>query len=152
MTLCQPTQQVPTLTRNLQNSAAFVRSILCSYEKTFPLRPINEFDCAIVLQPQALCRVGNGDSLRGRGPRDLQKELMLLWVHARIHSRAFTEMQKTAELKTKFGQGSEKRVRAASLESTLHEYIVARYNHDFRNHLAQGSPSVPLRKTFNRAN
>ncbi len=132
MTLCQPTQQVPTLTRNLQNSAAFVRSILCSYEKTFQLRPINEFDCAIVLQPQALCRVGNGDSLPGRGPRDLQKELMLLWVHARIHSRAFTEMQKTAELKTKFGQGSEKRIGAGKLRFRSHIYIGTRYIEDLQ--------------------
>ena len=127
MTRCEPAQHILSLACDLQDCAPFISGILCSYEEAFALRPIDEFDCAIVLQPQAFCRVGNGDDLPLRGSRNLQKELMLLWVQTCFHSRAFTEMQKAAELKTKFSQGSEKRNRAISLEFGTHIYIVTRY-------------------------
>jgi hypothetical protein len=110
MTRCKPAQHLLAFACDLQDRAAFVRGILRSCEEVFALGPIDKFDCAVVLQPQALCRVGDGDNLPLRGSRNLQKKLMLLWVQARFLSRAFAEMQKNAELKTKVGQGSEKRV------------------------------------------
>jgi hypothetical protein len=110
MTRCQPTQHLLAFRCDLQDRAAFVRGIVSSCDQTFALGPIDEFDSAVMLQPEAFGRVGNGDSLPLRGSRNLQKKLMLLWVQSRFLSRALAEMQETTELKTKFGQGNEKRV------------------------------------------
>ena len=96
MTRCKPTQHILALTCDLQDRAALVRGILRSCEETFVLRPIDEFNCAIVLQPQAFGRVGYGDSRPLRSSRNLQKKLMLLWVQARFLRSAFAEMQKSS--------------------------------------------------------
>ena len=106
----KPSQHFLAFSRHLQNRSALVHAIFRSRKETFSLGSIYKFNRAIVFQPQAFGRVGNGDSPPLGSSRDLQEKLMLLWMQAHFLRSAFAEVQEAAQLEAKLRQGRKKRV------------------------------------------
>jgi hypothetical protein len=127
MIACEPAKDQLSFARKPQDRPALVGGIHGSRQQAFALGPIGKLDCAVVLQPKSLGHIRNRHGRTLKNSSHLQEKLVLLWMQSSFQSRALTEVQKTAQFKAKFRQGSQQRVRTGRHISNSHIYIVTRY-------------------------
>jgi hypothetical protein len=72
------TEDARALSRDAKQRAALVDAVDGAREKAFALGAVDKFDCAVVLEAEALSGVGDGDLGTVRRAGYLQEKLMLL--------------------------------------------------------------------------
>ncbi len=123
--------------RYSQDRVPLVIWICRTSQKALPLRPVDEFNRAIVLQAESLGGIRNGYGSRFRCTRHLQEKLVLLRLQSGFQGCGFAEMQESSHFKAKLSQCSNERVWACNRRFRSHRYIVSRYTY-LRN-LSQSS-------------
>ena len=84
-------QYLPPLARKPKDRPALVFFVCSSLDQIFPLRPVNQFNGAVVLQPEPAGRIGDCYRRFMGRTRNLEKKLMLLRLKARLLRRALAE-------------------------------------------------------------
>jgi len=87
-------QDLPPLAREAQDGAAFIFLVCSSLDQIFSLRPVDQFNCAVVLQAEPICRIGDCDRCFVRRTCNLEKQLVLLRLKAGLLGRALAEQEK----------------------------------------------------------
>lgn len=84
-------QDLPPLTREAQDSTAFIFFVCGPLDQVFPLRPVDKLDRTIVLEAQPIGRIGDCYWCFVRSTRNLEKQLVLLRLKAGLLGPVFTE-------------------------------------------------------------
>jgi hypothetical protein len=124
------TEDARALSRDAKQRAALVDTVDGAREKAFALGAVYKFDCAVVLEAEALSGVGDGDLGAVRRAGYLQEKLMLLRLQSCTGCGSLTEMEKAAQLVAEIGEGAEKREIGIELFYGVHIYIVSRHIND----------------------
>src|SRR5580692_6028919 len=121
------TEDARALSRDATQRAALVDTVGVAREKAFALGAVYKFDCAVVLEAEALSGVGDGDLGSVGRAGYLEKKLMLLRLQSRVRCGRLTEVQEAAQLVTEFGESAQQKKIRIELFYGVHIYIVSRY-------------------------
>ena len=127
MIACEPAKDQLSFARKPQDRPALVGRVHGSRQKAFALGAIYKFDRTVVLQAKSLGHIRDRQDRTLKNSGHLQEKLVLLWMQSSFQRRTLAEVQKTAQFKAKFRQGSQQRVRTERHISNSHIYIVTRY-------------------------
>src|SRR5580658_6509531 len=122
------TEDARALSRDAKQGAALVHTVGGAREKAFALGAVYKFDCAVVLEAEALSGVGDGDFGAVGRAGYLEKKLMLLRLQTCLGRGELTEVQEAAQLVTEFGESAQQKKIRIELFCGVHIYIVSRYN------------------------
>jgi hypothetical protein len=118
-------QNLSPFAREAQNGSAFVFLIRSSLDQIFPLRPVDQFDGAVVLEAEPAGGIGDCHRRSLGSSSNLQQQLMLLRLQTCFLCSTFAELQKAPQLVPKISQGVQQTIGVFRLNS--HKYIVTRY-------------------------
>lgn len=113
--------------RDTQDCAPLISGVLSTFEQSLTLRSIHKLNGAVVLQSQSLGSISYRHHCSLGSPSHLQEKLVLFRLQSCAQRRAFAEMQKAAQFKTKLSQSAEQRVNPERSSSDFHVNIVSRY-------------------------
>lgn len=93
-----------SLRRNFEQDAPPVCRVFPATEQHFGHRAIDEFDDAVVTQPQPFSRISDGEGCIFRRTGNLQQKLVLLGVKMKLLGRMLAELKEVPELIAELGE------------------------------------------------
>ena len=122
----QRAQQPCASGRKPQQHAAAVFWVLRAQQQSLALRPVDQFDHAVVALAKAAGCVGDCRRRPCGRTRYLQQKLMLLRLQADCLCRILAELQEAPQLEAEIGEGGEQGIWNGEAGSGIHSYIVLR--------------------------